>query len=137
MSHASANHWIAAIAAMLAFYGAAFAETGSLGVNSPTVWDIKLTPTWGVCGTGRLFASGTVEISPPGAATGKLVLYDRSEASFTTRLDEHHRLSTHFLSNESEGFQIEGTFLASREQGTWESGTASCGGEWQAEKIEK
>jgi len=94
--------------------------------------------TWGPCHRdGEAFAWGTIEVLSSGTANGKLTLYDASKVSFLAKMDEHHHLLTNFLSDEGEGFQIEGSFLNPHEQGHWESGTLSCGGEWKAERVER
>jgi hypothetical protein len=113
--------------------GGVFAEAIRPGTQ---IWRIELRS--GIdCAEGRFYAGGTIEIDNSGLARGKLILYDGDQASFVTKLDQQNRISTNFLSENGEGFNIKGSYSKAQEQGTWESRTASCGGEWRAERLEK
>jgi hypothetical protein len=132
-----ANRRMAASAMLVSFVLLAAGPTPTGAETSPGVWQIELIPTWGICGRGRVFARGTVDVGHMDSVSGMLTLYDGGRASFVTRLDRRHQFSISFLAEDGEGFTIAGAFSDSPERGTWESGTLSCGGNWQAERKQE
>ena len=115
--------------------GGVIIAAGSSPAAPAQTWRIEMVSE--VCRKEGLFAAGNIEVDALGLANGKLTIYDGSKASFVAKLDRQNQISVHFLSEGSEAFELKGGFSKTKEQGTWKSGTLSCEGKWQAERLEK
>jgi hypothetical protein len=116
--------------------GVVLSHPTSVNATGARQWRIELVSSWGICGHGTTFATGSIVLEDAMPTKAKFHFRGGIKASVKLPLDGRKRIAAHFRDDDGEGFEIYGALVEPLEQGEWKSGSMSCGGEWRAERIE-
>jgi hypothetical protein len=109
----------------------------NVAAAAPTaLWEIKMQVQWGPCGNDREIADGTLTLDSNHVAG--LIRTSDGNAVFSSTLGKDGIIKSEFqIGSTGDGFRISGHLHEAGGQGTWDSPTLSCGGKWNATRLER